>query len=165
MTHDEAVDARTDLSDSVGPTVVSADEDRAVTLATARRARHDAGQTRARADALMAEVDEAHRLAVSALAEADGLRTAMQSRSDIDMAKGILMAIHGVDPDGAFDLLRHESQRLHVRLLDVARGLVDAVVNQSRYPDVEVQARSRSNGHALTTRSTGTSQSSARSQP
>jgi ANTAR domain len=164
MAQHDGVDPDTEMALGVGAAVASVAEDHAVAVATARRARHDASLTRARAEHLRKEADEARRLAVSALAEADGLRTAMQSRSDIDMAKGILMAIHGVDPDGAFDLLRRESQRLHVRLVDVARGVLDAVVDGG-YGEADVQARSSSNGRALTTRSGGTSHSSARSQP
>ena len=52
------------------------------------------------------------------------LETALLSRSDIDMAKGALIAIHGCDPPGAFARLRGESQRRNTKLRDVARALL-----------------------------------------
>jgi ANTAR domain/GAF domain len=52
------------------------------------------------------------------------LETALLSRSDIDMAKGALMALHGCDPAGAFAKLKDESQRRNIKLRDVARELL-----------------------------------------
>jgi PAS domain S-box-containing protein len=52
------------------------------------------------------------------------LEQALVSRSTVDMAKGILMARLGLDPDGAFDALRSISQRRHVKLRDLAVELV-----------------------------------------
>ena len=49
------------------------------------------------------------------------LETALLSRSDIDMAKGALIALHGCDPDGAFARLTDESQRRNIKLRDVVR--------------------------------------------
>ena len=55
------------------------------------------------------------------------LETALISRSDIDMAKGALIALHGCDPDEAFDRLVGESQRRNVKLRDVVREMLDAM--------------------------------------
>lgn len=56
---------------------------------------------------------------------ADQLRQAMQSRSVIEQAKGILMARHGSSADEAFQLLVDVSQRSNRKLRDVAQALVD----------------------------------------
>lgn len=48
------------------------------------------------------------------------LEQALTSRSDIDMAKGALMAVHGCSPDEAFGMMVGESQRRNVKLRDVA---------------------------------------------
>ena len=53
------------------------------------------------------------------------LETALVSRSDIDMAKGALMAVHGCSPGDAFDRLKSESQRRNVKLRDVVHELLD----------------------------------------
>jgi GAF domain-containing protein len=54
------------------------------------------------------------------------MSTAMQSRSVIEQAKGMLMAQSpGLSADGAFDVLRKASQRENVKLRDVAQRIVD----------------------------------------
>jgi transcriptional regulator with GAF, ATPase, and Fis domain len=58
---------------------------------------------------------------------AENLEAAMASRAVIEQAKGMLMGQHGVDADGAFDLLRRASQRENVKLREVARRLVETV--------------------------------------
>ena len=55
---------------------------------------------------------------------ADSIQLALQTRAPIEQAKGILMALHGVDADEAFDLLRRESQATNTRLHTVATELV-----------------------------------------
>jgi transcriptional regulator with GAF, ATPase, and Fis domain len=55
---------------------------------------------------------------------ADSIQRALQTRAPIEQAKGILMALHGVDADEAFDLLRRESQATNTRLHTVATELV-----------------------------------------
>jgi len=52
------------------------------------------------------------------------LEQALTSRTDIDMAKGALMALHGCDPDEAFARLVDESQRHNIKLRDVALELI-----------------------------------------
>jgi ANTAR domain len=51
------------------------------------------------------------------------LQQALLSRDVIGQAKGILMERLKCTPEDAFDLLRRSSQRLNVKLRDVARGL------------------------------------------
>ena len=53
------------------------------------------------------------------------LETALLSRSDIDMAKGALIALHGCDPREAFDRLVDESQRRNIKVRDVALELLN----------------------------------------
>jgi GAF domain-containing protein len=53
------------------------------------------------------------------------LETALVSRSDIDMAKGALIALHGCDPGEAFDKLKVESQNRNIKLRAVARELLN----------------------------------------
>lgn len=55
---------------------------------------------------------------------ADHLRVAMESRAEIEQAKGIIMATTGCDPDGAFDVLRQQSQRENRKLRDIAADIV-----------------------------------------
>ena len=52
-------------------------------------------------------------------------REALTSRDVIGQAKGILMKDFAVDADGAFDLLRRASQETRIRVVDVARRLID----------------------------------------
>jgi hypothetical protein len=52
------------------------------------------------------------------------LETALISRSDIDMAKGALIALHGCSPSEAFDKLADESQRRNIKLRDIAREML-----------------------------------------
>jgi ANTAR domain/GAF domain len=53
------------------------------------------------------------------------LETALFSRSNIDMAKGALIALHGCDPGTAFAKLKDESQRRNIKLREVARELLN----------------------------------------
>jgi GAF domain-containing protein len=59
------------------------------------------------------------------------LETALHSRSDIDMAKGALIAIHGCDPPGAFARLKDESQRRNTKLREVAREMLAQMQSKS----------------------------------
>jgi GAF domain-containing protein len=56
---------------------------------------------------------------------AENLQTAMVSREVIGQAQGILMERERITAEQAFQLLRHASQRLNVKLRDVAQTLVD----------------------------------------
>jgi ANTAR domain/GAF domain len=59
------------------------------------------------------------------------LETALLSRSDIDMAKGALIALHGCEPGEAFARLVEESQRRNIKLRDVALELLDRMKTAS----------------------------------
>lgn len=58
-----------------------------------------------------------------------GLSQAMQRRSDIEMAKGKVMAANACGPERAFDLLILAAQRENVTLREIARRIV-----QGRHP-------------------------------
>ena len=55
------------------------------------------------------------------------LETALVSRSDIDMTKGALIALHGCDPDEAFARLVDESQRRNIKLRHLVREMLDTM--------------------------------------
>ena len=59
------------------------------------------------------------------------LETALLSRSDIDRAKGALIALHGCEPGEAFARLVNESQRRNIKLRDVALELLDRMKTAS----------------------------------
>src|SRR4029079_9792638 len=59
------------------------------------------------------------------------LETALLSRSDIDMAKGALIALHGCEPGDAFARLVEESQRRNIKVRDVAVELLDRMKTTS----------------------------------
>ena len=59
-------------------------------------------------------------VALSTAIHDEQLEQALDSRDVIGQAKGILMAREGVGPDEAFDMLRRASQRVNVKLRDVA---------------------------------------------
>lgn len=56
---------------------------------------------------------------------AETIQRALENRAPIEQAKGMLMALHQVDADAAFDMLRRESQNKNVRLHVVAKDLVE----------------------------------------
>ena len=53
------------------------------------------------------------------------LQDALLTRDVIGQAKGILMERLRITPDDAFEVLRHSSQRLNLKLRDVARRLTE----------------------------------------
>ena len=50
---------------------------------------------------------------------------AMESRAEIEQAKGVLIATYRIDADAAFDLLRQRSQQTNRKLRDVAGDVVN----------------------------------------
>ena len=64
-------------------------------------------------------------VALSSAMHDEQMEEALQSRDLIGQAKGILMAREGIAADQAFDMLRRASQRLNVKLRDVAGGIVE----------------------------------------
>jgi anti-anti-sigma factor len=61
------------------------------------------------------------------LAEVVQLRRAMHTRPAIDMARGVLMAAFGLDPEEAWGVLVEASQYHHMKLHQLAQVLLDAV--------------------------------------
>ncbi|MFE2756541.1 ANTAR domain-containing protein [Actinosynnema sp. NPDC059335] len=57
----------------------------------------------------------------------ENLQHALESRAEIDQAKGVLMAAYGIDAEEAFGRLVVESQQHNTKLRDVARNLLDSV--------------------------------------
>ncbi len=64
-------------------------------------------------------------VALASAEEEAGLRTAMANRTVIGQAEGILMERYGVDGDRAFAILARYSQESNVKLVDVARRVVE----------------------------------------
>ncbi len=58
---------------------------------------------------------------------AENLRIAMESRAEIEQAKGVLMAVRGITADEAFDTLVTQSQHTNTKLIVVARTLLESV--------------------------------------
>ena len=81
-------------------------------------------------DAAMASILAAH--ATPALVAAlyrEDMERALASRDVIGQAKGMLMARTGLDDDAAFDLLVKASQRMQVKLAEVARRLIEGTLD------------------------------------
>src|SRR3954453_15273435 len=55
----------------------------------------------------------------------DQLETALERRTVIERAKGIVMERHSIDVHAAFELLREHAHSSNRRVLDVARAVVD----------------------------------------
>ena len=70
------------------------------------------------------------------LAQAERLATqlseALTSRAEIDQALGVLMSRSGLSASDAFDRLRSMSQSRSMKLVDVARDLLDEAVRRAR---------------------------------
>lgn len=57
--------------------------------------------------------------------EASTLRRGLESNREIGKAIGLLMALHSVSDDQAFDMLRETSQNLNVKIADLAHTVVN----------------------------------------
>ncbi|KQU56969.1 hypothetical protein ASG84_18260 [Rhodococcus sp. Leaf278] len=77
--------------------------------------------------AAVQDVVRMHRDAAYFETELDGLRTAMATRASIEQAKGIVMAIRGVGPEAAFEMLSAQSQMDNNKLVAVAQEIVASV--------------------------------------
>lgn len=77
------------------------------------------------------------RLCTSSAGLARGLSQALETRSVIERAKGLLMADQGCGADAAFDLLRRASQRENTKLHVVAARIVEAAEGRAGGPDRE----------------------------
>lgn len=77
-------------------------------------------------DAATAHLFAAHAtLALTAATTVEGLQTALDSRTEIAQAQGILMERFDLDANHAFEVLRRYSQNTNVKLQTVARTLID----------------------------------------
>ena len=59
------------------------------------------------------------------------LQEALTSRVVIEQAKGVLMAMRGIDEHSAFDWLRQTSQNRNVKLRSLAENVVAGVIRAS----------------------------------
>jgi GAF domain-containing protein len=66
-----------------------------------------------------------HRAAEEARLLAEQLQYALNSRVTIEQAKGVLSERSGIDAETAFSALRQYARNHNLRLVDVARGVVD----------------------------------------
>ena len=64
-------------------------------------------------------------LAMGAARREETLETKARSRDLIGQAKGILMARSGVDEDRAFEMLKLASQRMNLKLRDIAQSIAE----------------------------------------
>ncbi|HXS84887.1 MAG TPA: GAF and ANTAR domain-containing protein [Mycobacterium sp.] len=68
-------------------------------------------------------------VAINAVAQGEDvstLRRGLLSNREIGKAVGMLMMLHGVDEQEAFDILRRYSQALNIKLADVARTVIES---------------------------------------
>ncbi|MGB7362840.1 MAG: GAF and ANTAR domain-containing protein [Rhodococcus sp. (in: high G+C Gram-positive bacteria)] len=70
-----------------------------------------------------------HARFVDANSAVSALRESMAHRAPIEQAKGILMAMRGIDADAAFASLSSEAQRRNIRVRDVASEFVKLTTN------------------------------------
>jgi len=73
-----------------------------------------------------AELQSAIDITLQRFTEYQSLQGAFGRRALIEQAKGILMARHAIDADGAFQMLRDHSQHNGRKLVDVAQAIVDS---------------------------------------
>jgi ANTAR domain len=71
------------------------------------------------------ELQSAITITLRRFAEYHNLQGAFSRRARIEQAKGILMARHAINEDGAFEMLRHHSQTSGRKLVDIAEAVVD----------------------------------------
>ena len=77
-------------------------------------------------DVALGTVFAAHAsVAMSAARREEGLERKAESRDVIGRAKGILMARSGVDDDAAFRMLVSASQRMNIKLRDIAQQVAE----------------------------------------
>ena len=92
----------------------------------ARKARADAERIRARTVKTRSRSERLQDTIVLRLYDK------LESMPAIEQAKGILMARHGCSADEAFDMLRKESQRTHVKVRDLAARIVEQTQQASQ---------------------------------
>jgi len=67
----------------------------------------------------------------SARDTAESIQRVLQTRAPIEQAKGVLMAMHGIDADAAFDVLRKQSQQTNVPVRVLAVEFLQQVAGAS----------------------------------
>jgi AmiR/NasT family two-component response regulator len=72
------------------------------------------------------DLQSAIEIALERYGEYHGLQDAFARRAVVEQAKGILMAVHGIDGDGAFDLLRTHARNHSRKLVEVAEAVVES---------------------------------------
>ena len=72
------------------------------------------------------ELQSAIDITLQRFAEYQSLQGAFGRRATIEQSKGILMALHGITAERAFELLREHSQRTGRKLVDVATAIVES---------------------------------------
>jgi len=72
------------------------------------------------------ELQGAIDITLQRFAEYQNLRGAFGRRALIEQAKGILMARHGIDERGAFEMLKSHSQRNGRKVVDIADAVVES---------------------------------------
>src|SRR6266581_1872760 len=72
------------------------------------------------------DLESAIDITLQRFAEYHNLQGAFGRRATIEQAKGILMARHAIDADGAFEMLRNHSQHHGRKLVDVAAAIVES---------------------------------------
>jgi len=88
------------------------------------------------ADEEVAEMLAAHATSVFAVAErAKGLETALETRTTIAQAQGILMQKFSIGSEPAFDFLKRISQHENTRLFSVAEAVIVQAESNSRPTD------------------------------
>jgi AmiR/NasT family two-component response regulator len=92
-----------------------------------------------------AELQSAIDITLQRFAEYQNLQGAFGRRALIEQAKGVLMARHSVDADGAFDMLRNHSQHNGRKVVDVAQAIVDSYLLLPPPPPPAVAAAAESN--------------------
>lgn len=83
------------------------------------------------------------RRAVSAEQEVDGLTNAMKTRSGIEQAKGIVMALRGCTAEEAFDILATQSQHRNIKVSDIARSLIESMPDRKRQHETRTERAPR----------------------
>src|SRR3954449_7709167 len=73
---------------------------------------------------LASTASEQREVTRDAITVVDDMRRAMQTRSSIDVAKGLIMATMGCDEQAAFHHLVSLSQRRHTKLHDLAAEII-----------------------------------------
>jgi len=72
------------------------------------------------------DLQSAIEIALERYGEYHGLQDAFARRAVVEQAKGILMAVHGIDGDAAFDLMRSHARNNSRKLVEVAEAVVES---------------------------------------